>query len=66
MRKIFEQSERIDQQDAILHVYCNNYKEVFIGNVDAEYCPCFVFTPEEAIIFAREVIKVAKQIKNSK
>jgi hypothetical protein len=62
MRKIFEQSERI--QDAeIIHVYGNSFNEVFIGNVESECSPFFVFTPDEAIFFAREVIKVAKQIK---
>jgi len=65
MRKIFEQSERVKDLD-VVHVYPNTFNEVFVGNVDAEYSPYFVFTPEESIIFAREVIKVAKQIKSNK
>lgn len=65
MRKIFEQSERVQDLE-VVHVYKNTFNEVFVGNIDAEYSPCFVFDPDEAIIFAKEVIKVAKLIKNNK
>lgn len=65
MRKIFEQSERVQDLE-VIHVYGNTFNEVFIGNVEAEHSPCFVFDPDEAIIFAKEVIKVAKLIKNNK
>lgn len=61
MRKIFEQTERVDHE--IIHVYENTNNEVFIGNVDDQDMTCIVFSPDEAILFAKEVLRVAKKIK---
>jgi len=65
MRKVFEQSEHTMSKEGI-YVYCNNNNEVFMGGLESEHSPYFVFTPDEAILFAMEVIKVAEKIKNNK
>ena len=64
MRKVFEQTDSIENKE-LIYVYGNTYNEVFIGNVDSEHLIGIVFTPDEALLFAKEVIKVAKQIKST-
>jgi hypothetical protein len=64
MRAIFDQSARLEESEEI-HVYVNSFNEIFIGNRDIEQPICCVFSPDEAMLFAKEVIRIAKQIKNT-
>jgi len=59
MKSVFEQSERV-QEESLIFVYENTHSEIFIGDKEEL---CIVFDPDEAILFAKEVIKVANRIK---
>jgi len=59
MNIVFEQSERVKEESPIF-VYENNYEEVFIGDRENFF---ICLGPYEAILFAKEVIKVANKIK---
>ena len=64
MESTFFQSE---QGEPNIKVHKNYYGDIFIGNTSDELDPidivCVTFTPDEAIRFAKYVLKIAKQIK---
>ena len=65
MRVVFEQE---DEASPIISVYENKDKNVFIGNVSQDNdfdSICIAFDPDEAIQFAKYVLKIAKQIKSN-
>ena len=59
MKAVFEQPERI-LEPSLVFVYENVHNEVYIGDMEEL---CIAFNPDEAILFAKEVIKIANRIK---
>lgn len=64
MKDKFYQS---NEEQPIVKVYENMNGDIFIGNVsdhlhDFEHV-AITFTPEEAILFAKYVLKIAKELK---
>lgn len=59
MNIVFEQSERANEESPVW-VFENTHQEVYIGDRENFF---ICFNPDEAILFAREVLKVANKIK---